>query len=233
VSGQPLLEAVRRVETPEGVELVLRVAGLVPRFFAAFLDALLRLLFYFFAAALFGSFETTGPGLFFLTLFFGEWLYPVVFEVFRGGQTPGKSAVGLKVVHDDGTPVGLSASFLRNLLYFADFLPLMYLAGIISIIVTRDFKRLGDLAAGTVVIHAAKPRRRRAVPAADPEALPVPLLSHEQEAVVEFAERLESWPPERARELASIARPLTGATGARGVTRLAAFASWLLGRRTA
>ncbi|MCC6130535.1 MAG: RDD family protein [Acidobacteria bacterium] len=230
---QPLAEAVRRVETPEGVELTLRTAGVVPRFFAALMDFGIRFFIYLFGAVLFSGLHTAGPGLFLLLLFTGEWFYPVLFELFRRGQTPGKAALGLRVLHDDGTPVTLPSSILRNLLTFADFLPLAFLAGIVSILVTRDFKRLGDLAAGTVVVHDPRARFRRPVPPAAPEAPPVPLSSPEQQAIVEFAERLASWPPERARELASLARPLTGATGTASVDRLSRFASWLVGRRAA
>jgi hypothetical protein len=59
----------------------------------------------------------------------------------------------------------------------------------------------------------------------------VPLRSDEQRVVIDFAERLSTWSEARAREIASVARPLTGATGGASVARLTAFANWLLGRR--
>src|SRR5207302_4482234 len=151
--------------------------------------------------------------------FLGEWFYPVFFEVTRGGATPGKKAMGLVVLEDDGTPVGLTASVIRNLLRFADFLPLAYGFGLASMLATRDFKRLGDLAAGTVVVHRETPAVSSAVPAARPLPPSASLTLDEQHAVVVFAERLPTWTLQRASELASLAMPLTGASGRESVQR--------------
>jgi uncharacterized RDD family membrane protein YckC len=81
----------------------------------------------------------------------------VLFELSPWAATPGKRALGLKVVMDDGLPVTPAASLIRNLLRAADFLPFLYAAGLISMLVRADFKRLGDLAAGHVVVHVADP----------------------------------------------------------------------------
>ena len=86
-----------------------------------------------------------------------EWFYPVVFELSRSGATPGKSVVGIKVVMDNGLPVTPAASFTRNLLRVADFLPFLFGAAIVSMLLRQDSKRLGDLAAATIVVH--QPRR--------------------------------------------------------------------------
>jgi uncharacterized RDD family membrane protein YckC len=219
------------VETPEGAEFELRVAGPVPRAFAWGVDCLIRFGGYFALLIVLGIVGEAGIGFFFLALFLGEWFYPVLFEVLRDGQTPGKRMFGLTVLQHDGAPVGWTASVLRNLVRFADFLPIAYGFGVVSMLASRDFQRLGDLAAGTVVVHAEPPAVGSRVPAADPLRPPVPLRSDEQRVVIDFAERLSTWSEARAREIASVARPLTGATGGASVARLTAFANWLLGRR--
>jgi hypothetical protein len=155
----------------------------------------------------------------------------VFFEVLGGGATPGKRRLGLLVLHDDGTPVGWTASILRNLVRFADFLPMAYGFGLLTMLLHRDFKRLGDLAAGTVVVHRAETAGPAGVPrhAAEPPAVPLGL--EEQQAVLEFARRLPTWTGERAEEMAEAALPLTRERGRAGVERLLAIANWLVGRR--
>jgi len=225
------LDTHRAVETPEGVDLALRVAGPVSRALAWTLDCLIRSAGYTVVGMVCAFLGAVGQGLFFLTLFVGEWFYPVVFEVLRKGATPGKMALGLVVLHQDGSPVGWTASILRNFLRFADFLPVAYGFGIASMLATRDFQRLGDLAAGTVVVHRDAARYGSRVPAAEPEAPPVPLDVDEQRAVIEFAERVGGWTEARARELANVAQPLTGERDAWAIARLVGIANWLVGRR--
>ena len=148
-----------------------------------------------------------------------------------GGATPGKKALGLIVVHDDGTPVGWPAALTRNLLRFVDFLPLFYLFGLVSIALSRDFKRLGDHAAGTLVVYREAAARRRRLPALAPEAPAMALSAREQRAVLDYAERVPDLTPERAAELAEIAAPLVGAErGDAAVARLVRIANHLLGR---
>jgi hypothetical protein len=97
--------------------------------------------------------------------------YDVLFEVLAGGRTPGKRAVSLRVVMDGGAPVGLRASLIRNVLRLIEGTATSYIPAMISILVTRHNQRLGDLAAGTLVIR--EPRRPPPVPfapAIDPAA---------------------------------------------------------------
>ena len=97
---------------------------------------------------------------FWLILFFLlDWFYPVAFELGRDGATPGKRAMGLKVVMDNGLPVTPAASMTRNLLRFADFMPLLYGAATVCMLTRADGKRLGDLAAAT---HGGTPAPPRA-----------------------------------------------------------------------
>ena len=226
-----MLDTFRPVETPEGVEIGLRVAGPVPRLGAWSIDVLLRGVGYMIASMPLGLLGQSGIGILLIVMFLGEWFYPVFFEVLRDGATPGKRRMGLAVLHQDGTPVGWTASMIRNLVRFADFLPIAYGFGLASMLIHPDFRRLGDLAAGTVVVHREIPALGFRVPAAPPLRPPILLHPEEQRAVVEFAERLGTWSDERARELASFAAPLTSSTGADGVTRLLGMANWLLGRR--
>lgn len=226
-----MLDTQRALSTPEGVVITLRVAGLPVRALAWGIDVGVRVLAYGVAATFLSLLQQFGQGLFFLVLFAGEWLYPVVFEVYFGGATPGKRMLGLRVLHDDGTPVGLSASLIRNLLRFADFLPVAYGFGIVTMLVQKDFKRLGDLAAGTVVVYRYREPMVRRVPEAPPAPSPIPLDLDEQGAILEYAERLAGWSRERGLELASLLRPLTEATGSAGRQRLLGIANYLVGRR--
>ena len=226
-----MLDTYRTVETPEGVELGLRVAGPAPRALAWLIDCLVRCGIYFVVLMIVGVLADAAAGVFFLCLFLGEWFYPVLFEVLRHGQTPGKRRLGLTVLQQDGSPVGWTASILRNLVRFADFLPIAYGFGLLSMLVSRDFQRLGDLAAGTIVVHGEPPPSGARVPAATPERPPVPLSLDEQRVVIDFAERLGTWSDARSSEIASLARPLTGTSGSESVRRLTAIANWLLGRR--
>lgn len=226
-----MLDTYRRVETPEGVELGLRVAGPAPRALAWLLDLTLRSIVYFAASIPLQLLGGLGLGLFSLLVFAGEWVYPVLFEALWSGQTPGKRLLGLQVLHDDGTPVSISAALVRNLVRWADFLPAMYGIGLTSVLLSRDFKRLGDHAAGTVVCHLDPRRRKEQVPEHPPRAPSVPLSAAESRAVVAWAGRCSRLSAERARELSDLLQPLTGARGKEGQERLLGIANWAMGRR--
>lgn len=227
-----LLDTVRHVETPEGIELGLRVAGPVARALAWVADTLIKygvLWGLFVVLAILGE---GGFGLWLIALFLMEWLYPAFFEVYADGATPGKKALGLQVVHADGTPVGWSAALIRNLLRAVDFLPAFYGLGIVAMLSNRDFQRLGDLAAGTVVIYRDPPTAAREPPPPG-LALPVPLPLNplEQRMLIDFAERGATLNPERQAELADLLTGLTESSGSAGVERLRAHARWLMGER--
>ncbi len=89
-----------------------------------------------------------------------QWGYFVASELLMQGRSPGKAWIGLRVVRDGGLPVTLRESTLRNLLRMVDMLPTQYLVGLVSMIFSKDVRRLGDFAAGTIVI-----REERAEPA--------------------------------------------------------------------
>jgi uncharacterized RDD family membrane protein YckC len=204
-----VLDSIVSVETPEGVELDLRLAGPMPRILAWAIDTCVRISVYLLLASFLGTLGNFGIGILLITVFVLEWFYPVLFEIFWDGATPGKRALGVQVLHDDGTPVALSASMVRNLLRFVDFLPLLYGFGFVSMVLDHQFRRLGDLAAGTIVVYATREVARAARPDTTALAPGVVLTRAEQRAVMEFAERAPRLAPQRAQELAALAKPLT------------------------
>lgn len=160
------------IATPEGVELELALAGLGSRSVAGSVDLLLKFVLIGAAAvALLGFSGGGGLGAAVFTaasfaIYFG---YDIAFEVLGGGRTPGKRANGLRVVGENGDPVGLRRSVTRNLLRLIDGPGTLYALGSIVILLTARSQRLGDLAAGTLVV-----RERRA---ADRVAAAAPTLT--------------------------------------------------------
>ncbi len=230
-----VLDTVVSAETPEGILLQLRPAGLSARFYAFGLDWVIRLAIMY--AAAMGAAFMEGIGVaFLLILFFAlEWFYPVAFELTASGATPGKRVFGLRVVMDNGLPITPAASLTRNLLRAADFLPFCYGFAIVSMLLRRDFKRLGDIAAATIVVHEP-----RAVPRIDlNEIAPVvparTLAPRDQAAVVALAARAPRLTVERLDELAAMAAMVSGDAGRSGpdvTRRVLGVAQWALGRRS-
>ncbi|SDE85153.1 RDD family protein [Phytopseudomonas seleniipraecipitans] len=206
---QPMLDTRYQVETPEGIDLALRPAGLVPRALAFTIDLLIRGVILGVVYLVLGFLGQFGMGLATIILFLVTWWYMVLFEVLNQGRSPGKQMLGLRVVHDDGTPIGWPASLTRNLLRFVDLLPFAYTLGIISCLSNRAFKRLGDIAAGTLVVYRDQPIERPNLPEAEALRAPIVLDFAEQRAMLAFAERGESLSTARRAELAAIlAEPL-------------------------
>jgi uncharacterized RDD family membrane protein YckC len=178
------------------------------------------------------QFGEAGMGVMLLAAFFVEWLLPAWFEAVWRGQTPGKRAMGLTVLNDDGTPVRWPGALTRNLLRAVDFLPFFYGIGLAAMLVSRDFKRLGDLAAGTVVVYQAEKAAHENIPEAAPVSPPVSLNLEEQRAVLELAERSPTLTRERLEELAELPTPLVGTLdGERAAARLLGMANYLAGRQ--
>jgi uncharacterized RDD family membrane protein YckC len=158
------------IDTPEQVELEFSVAGVGSRFVAALLDYLIVFAFFFFqvlvlvmigAAAAASNVKSNGDseaGKWFLALilfidFVVFWGYYGLFEAYWHGQTPGKRVMKLRVIKDSGRQITLFESLARNLIRVVDYLPGMYLVGVITMLCNKRNKRLGDLAAGTIVVH--------------------------------------------------------------------------------
>src|SRR5262245_58154181 len=228
-----MLDTTRRVATPEGIELTLRLAGPVPRALAWAVDLLLRIAVVFIVMMATSPLGKTGTGIVLITAFFVEWLLPAWFETNWNGQTPGKRAFGIAVLNDDGTPVRWPGALTRNLLRAVDFLPLLYGIGLVAMLCNRDFKRLGDLAAGTVVVYLSdKNSLDRVIPQATPIVPPIALDLEEQRALLELAERSATLTQERFEELAELPRPLVGnLDGPRAAARLIGMANHIAGRQ--
>jgi uncharacterized RDD family membrane protein YckC len=227
-----MLDTTRRVATPEGIELTLRLAGPVPRALAWSVDFLLRVAVVLVVMMVAAPLGAAGTGIALITAFFVEWLLPAWFETNWNGQTPGKRAFGIAVLNDDGTPLRWPAALTRNLLRAVDFLPLFYGIGLVAMLASRDFKRLGDLAAGTVVVYQAEKASPRVFPDAPPVAPPFSLSLEEQRAVLELAERAPTLTRERLEELAELPAPLVGSLdGGRAAARLIGMANYIAGRK--
>lgn len=215
------------VETPEHVTLDYEIAGLGSRAAAALLDMLLLVGIWVAGMLLLLLLARLGyaPGrlasaLLLMIAFAGWYGYFTFFEGLRQGQTPGKRALGLRVVADTGHPVTIGAAAVRNLLRLADFLPPPYLAGAVLVALHPRAKRLGDMAAGTVVVRDRPIERRLVSPepaVAESAALLVaPLLGEEEFRILDtFADRADELAPEsRARLAAGLAARFEGALGA-------------------
>lgn len=236
----------RPIRTPEGGDLTVRVAGPVPRAIAWVLDLTIRTVGYLTIATMLAIVAPGGlyGALVALLIFAGEWLYSSLAEGLYG-TTPGKKVMGLAVVQRDGSPCGLEAAFIRNIVRFVDLLPPIYGFGLVSMLFSPDFQRLGDRAAGTVVVYRSTTARRRASVAhqawaravvqerdrAEPMAPPVALTGEEEAAILEFVQEAPTWGVERATEVTDYAAALTGEVGAAGRRRIFQYAAWLDGRR--
>src|SRR5215475_13735534 len=168
------------------------------------MDMMIRFMIFGAIATVSGFLGTLAPAVYLIILFALEWLYPVAFELTRWGATPGKRAFGLKVVMDNGLPVTPAASFTRNLLRAADFLPLMYGFAIVCLLTRRDCKRLGDLAAATMVVHEPRPVPRITLDDVPPLVPVTALTPTDQAAIVALAARAPRLTEERLDELAGL-----------------------------
>ena len=228
-----MLDTAREIPTPEGIELTLRLAGPVVRALAWLLDLFARLGFLIVLSIPIRLLGELGVGLSLILYFAMEWLYPALFEVYAKGATPGKKAFGLAVLHSDGTPVQMPAALIRNLLRAVDFLPLIYGFGLVSMLLSRDFHRIGDIAAGTVVVYRDNAVRHGLIPNAVPAVPPLPLTAAEQRVLLDLAARVPQLTEERAHELAGLVPYLTGnRSDAGALARLLGIANHLIGRRT-
>jgi uncharacterized membrane protein SpoIIM required for sporulation/uncharacterized RDD family membrane protein YckC len=213
------LEQLVDVETPEQVVFSYTIAGVGSRAAAAIVDYLVcagafaaLLLLGYLATRPFAGVVTrdvTAPwvvALLALGQFAILWGYYVLFEGLRDGQTPGKRRLGLRVVQDGGYSVTFAASAVRNIVRVVDMQPaVLYGVGIVSAALSSQGKRIGDLAAGTIVVREqllhAPPAAEQTPAGAEPS--PVPVLADEEFALLErFMERRQSLEAARRAELA-------------------------------
>ena len=229
-----VLDTVVAAETPEGILLELRPAGVTPRLYAFLLDWMVRLVLMYAAWMVAAVLGGIGIAFGLIVLFAVEWLYPVVFELTPSGATPGKRTFGLKVVMDNGLPVTAAASVARNVLRVADFLPFVYGFAVVSVLLRRDCKRLGDVAAGTIVVYDRRAVSPPVAEGVEPRVPSMRLSPGAQAAVVALAARAPRLSGERVDELAALAAPVSGDAGNSGpdvTRRVLGVAQWLVGRR--
>ena len=221
------------LETPENIEVEFEPAGLGSRFCAMLIDTLLIVAIVFVLILLmlmlgigFDAFLPGAPDSYRVS----QWLlaavaaivvfflydgYFILFEWLMGGQTPGKKAMKIRVMRDDGTPITANEVLVRNILRVVDFLPAGYALGAVVMFPSRLSKRLGNLAAGTIVVkegqldyRAHADDRRWSVPAAVSAANPE-LTMEEQRLLTGFLQRRAELLPQARRELAErLAKPL-------------------------
>jgi uncharacterized RDD family membrane protein YckC len=156
------------IDTPEQVALEFPLAGIGSRFLAVAVDTIAQaaaISTAILAAAIAGGFTggAAASGRWLLGALILFWFllntgYFAIFEAIWNGQTPGKRLIGLRVIDMSGGPITVYAAILRNLLRIADELPGIYAIGILSVLITERQQRLGDLAAGTVVVHEREER---------------------------------------------------------------------------
>lgn len=230
VAREPI-DTTTEIETPEHVRFRYHVAGPAKRALAYLVDALLRagIVAVIAALALLGglgsdSLGRASSGVVLVVLFLVEWGYYVFFETLWSGRTPGKRVLSLRVVTEGGHPLRFADSLLRNLLRAADFLPGAYALGVLVMGRDARFRRLGDLAAGTIVVAedrvaVAAPLRLSPPPtAAELRHLPqrLPLSGDELDAIELFLRSAGKLSAARELELAELVAPVfAGRIGAR------------------
>jgi uncharacterized RDD family membrane protein YckC len=196
-----------RLVTPERIVFQYPLAGPFRRCFAYLIDVAIVFATVFVAAIVLllislGSVSSAGPIL--VAYFVIMWGYRIVFEVLLNGQTLGKRLVGLRVVSDQGVPITPAQAVLRNVVGSVDgtvpyllqpgLMGMLLMFGLASMLLTRKFQRLGDLAAGTMVVVEERRKRAGVVRVGEPavEAL-LPWLPLRVDAGPEMAQALSDY----------------------------------------
>ncbi len=234
----------KTIHTPEQVAVTYSLAGLGTRFAAILVDtciqgiALLVVIAAFallsgsallviadWASNIAGSLAPWLIALGIVLLFGLLWGYFIFFETLWNGETPGKRLCGIRVLRDGGFPIDFRAAVVRNIMRYVDFLPMSYGVGALSMFASKESKRLGDYAAGTIVVISPK-RAPRPRPAAqgpepeykllgDPSLLNLRAISRQQFLVIDrFLTRRDQLPAQvrldLARQIATSFLPLIG-----------------------
>lgn len=148
------------IRTPENVTFEFELAGVASRAVAWMIDVLVMLALITMSVQLIGAATPVAGGfanaLVFVVIFLVQWWYSALLEWWWGGQTLGKRVVGLRTLSETGVRMGFVQSVVRNLVRIVDLLPALYLTGGASTLLDRHGRRLGDLAAGTIVVRERK-----------------------------------------------------------------------------
>jgi uncharacterized RDD family membrane protein YckC len=222
------LDCVVRLVTPERIVIAHPLAGPSRRFVAYLIDLVLLVVMVFLAFVIsiflsMGSMAGLGPAL--LALFLLTWGYGAFCEGVFNGQTVGKRAMRIRVVSERGVPISGAQAILRNLVGTVDgVIPFFFQIALVSMILTRKFQRLGDLAAGTMVVIEERRWRRGITKISDPEVeallpwLPGRIAAGSDLARVlsDYVEVRRRFGPLRRAEMAEpLARPLRKRFGLR------------------
>jgi uncharacterized RDD family membrane protein YckC len=163
-----------KIDTPEQIQLEFPLAGIGSRFLAIFVDTLLQTLLYVAGIIVFittaSYMKLARPAAYLrwlspswaaaLVIFFifsVYWGYFAFFEIIWRGQTPGKRLAKIRVIKESGRPISVYEAIARNLMRAIDYLPGMYVVGLITMMISPQNRRLGDYVAGTVVVHDKLP----------------------------------------------------------------------------
>jgi uncharacterized RDD family membrane protein YckC len=152
------------IETPELVDIEMPLAGIGSRFIALLVDYLIWgagfLLLFFLVVLILPSIHAFSKmsaqwavAIVVFLVFLCNWGYFTLFEAFWNGRTPGKRVARIRVIQRTGRAIGLFESMARNLVRYVDQFPFFYAVGVIAVFATRQHQRLGDLAAGTLVVR--------------------------------------------------------------------------------
>src|ERR1700744_2480918 len=152
------------IDTPELVAIEMPLAGVGSRFIALLIDTLiwgaglilLALILWAFQPSVraFSSLSYQWTiAVFTIAIFLLNWGYFTLFEAFSGGRTPGKRVARIRVIQKSGRAIGVFESMARNFIRYIDQIPIFYAVGVIAVFATRQHQRLGDLAAGTLVVR--------------------------------------------------------------------------------
>jgi uncharacterized RDD family membrane protein YckC len=152
------------IDTPELVSIEMPIAGIGSRFIAIVVDYLILIVGGFVltlimivviaAVHVFANWsENWIVAFIFILVFLANWGYFALFETFWNGRTPGKRAAKIRVIHRSGRAISFLEALARNLVRFVDYLPGFYAVGAIAIFLSKQNQRLGDMVAGTLVVH--------------------------------------------------------------------------------
>ena len=156
------------IDTPELVAIEMPLAGIGSRFIAILIDYLIwgagALVLLFLIVAILPAMHTFSRisaqwtvALIIFFVFLVNWGYFTLFEAFWNGRTPGKRVAKIRVIQRSGRAIGLFESMARNLVRYVDQFPGIYAVGVITMFATKQHQRLGDLAAGTLVVRDREP----------------------------------------------------------------------------
>jgi uncharacterized RDD family membrane protein YckC len=226
-----------RIDTPEQISLEFPLAGIGSRFLALALDTVIQGVLYtagIFAMAALAPYAEKAAGvlrwfrwispnwaaaLFIFFLFSVYWGYFALFEIFWHGQTPGKRVAGIRVIKDTGRPINAYEAIGRNLLRVVDALPTLYFVGIVTMMISRQHRRVGDYVVGSIVVHDKRPEQIRpdwsTAPQSASSSSATAKLSPEELVLIEtyLQRRLDLAPTVRDDTAYKIATRITAKTG--------------------